>query len=151
MGAYDKDLYIILGNRLRNLRKEKGYSLEFVANKIGMTKKTIQRYELGEQRISIEKLSMLCDIYMYNIDILNAEVKKELDALSKKTFNSQFGTDQELIDFFHDQPELLEMYRGIQQSDSLQLLFDSTKDLSPEDLKPVLEYIYTIRKAKGLE
>lgn len=151
MGAYDKDLYIILGNRLRNLRKEKGYSLEYVANKIGMTKKTIQRYELGEQRISIEKLTMLCEIYMYDIDILNAEVKKELDSLAKKTFNSQFGTDQELVDFFHDQPELLEMYKSIQQSDSLQLLFDSTKDLSPEDLKPVLEYIYTIRKAKGLE
>lgn len=151
MGAYDKDLYLILGNRLRNLRNEKGYSLEFVANKIGMSKKTIQRYELGEQRISIEKLKMLCNVYMYDIDLLNAEVKKELDVVSKKMFNSQFGTDQELIDFFHDQPELLEMYKGIQQSDSLQLLFDSTKDLSPEDLKPVLEYIYTIRKAKGLE
>ena len=69
----------------------------------------------------------------------------------RSEFHSQFGTDQELREYFADQPQLLDMYREIQQSDSLRLLFDSTKDLSPEDLKPVLEYIYTIRKAKGLE
>lgn len=130
---------------IKQRRLEKGLTLEQVADKVGVGKSTVRKWETGfiknMRRDKIVKLA----------EALDLSPTKLMGYSDKSEYNSQFGTDQELIEYFRDQPELLSMYKDIQQSDSLQLLFDSTKDLSPEDLKPVLEYIYTIRKAKGLE
>lgn len=79
MDSYDKELYLILGSRLRQIRNEKKLSLEYVANKINMTKKTIQRYEVGAQRVPVDKLIAMCNLYNYSIDELNNEVKSLLN------------------------------------------------------------------------
>lgn len=50
------DFYEILGNNINQIRSQKGLSLQYIADKVGMTKKTIQRYETGENKIDIRKL-----------------------------------------------------------------------------------------------
>lgn len=138
----------LTSQRIQTLMKQKQLSYRELSEITGIAKSSLQRYVTNtDSKIPMDNARILADKLNVSINWLIGIEEADV----KSVFNSQFGTDQELIDFFHDQPELLEMYRGIQQSDSLQLLFDSTKDLSPEDLKPVLEYIYTIRKAKGLE
>lgn len=138
----------LTSQRIKSLMKEKHISYRELSELTGIAKSSLQRYVTNpDSKIPMDNARILSDKLNVNLSwLIGMEENSD-----KSIFNSQFGTDQEIIDFFHDQPELLEMYKGIQQSDSLQLLFDSTKDLSPEDLKPVLEYIYTIRKAKGLE
>lgn len=151
MGSYDKKLYEALGKKLRELRNEYKLSLEAVANRIGMTKKTIQRYELGEQRIPVENLKLLCDIYNYDIDKLNNEVNRSLSNEGKDHSLSPFGTDEEIISALRDDPDLLKTFNHVRSSDNLRILFDSTDGLTIEDLKPVLMLIHGIRKDKGLD
>lgn len=123
---------------------KKNISYRELSELTGIPKSTLQRYVTNStSKIPIEYANILANKLNISLSWLMGNDRSE--------FHSQFGTDQELREYFADQPQLLDMYREIQQSDSLRLLFDSTKDLSPEDLKPVLEYIYTIRKAKGLE
>lgn len=64
--------------------------------------------------------------------------------------NNTYGNYKENLTYFADKLELLELYKQIHDSHSLQLLFDSAKDLSPEDLETVLIHIQGIRKAKGV-
>lgn len=62
MAKIDKAIYEIVGHKLRDEREKLGYSLEFVADKVGLTKKTIQRYETAESRITTETLYSLCSV-----------------------------------------------------------------------------------------
>lgn len=134
----------LTSERLRKVMDEKNISYRELSELTGIPKSTLQRYVTNStSKIPIEYANILANKLNISLSWLMGNDRSE--------FHSQFGTDQELREYFADQPQLLDMYREIQQSDSLQLLFDSTKGLSPEDLKPVLEYIYTIRKAKGLE
>lgn len=134
----------LTSERLRKVMDDKNISYRELSELTGIPKSTLQRYVTNNtSKIPIEYANILANKLNISLSWLMGNDRSE--------FHSQFGTDQELREYFADQPQLLDMYREIQQSDSLRLLFDSTKDLSPEDLKPVLEYIYTIRKAKGLE
>ena len=57
MHADEKTLYYkTLGANIRKYREAANLSLEMLGEKIGKTKKTIQRYETGEIRISSERL-----------------------------------------------------------------------------------------------
>lgn len=58
----DREMYVKLGQELREARENKGYSLDFVAEKVGLSKKTIQRYEIAESRISINVLYDICKV-----------------------------------------------------------------------------------------
>lgn len=131
--------------RIRELMNEKNISYRDLSNMTGIAKSSLQRYVSNpNSKIPMENANQIATALNVSLSWIMGKDERDI-------FHSQFGTDQELIDYFRDSPELIEMYKEIQQSDSLRLLFDSTKDLSPEDLKPVLEYIYVIRKAKGLE
>lgn len=66
MAKIDRVMYESIGEKLRKVREEKRKSLEEVAVAVGLTKKTIQRYETAESRISIDILKNLC-VY-YNLD-----------------------------------------------------------------------------------
>lgn len=62
-----------------------------------------------------------------------------------------YGDHNANLKYFSDNPEFLEMYKDIYENETLQLLFDKTHDLEPEDLEAVIQHIQLIRKARGLE
>lgn len=55
--------YAQLGEYLKKLRLSRDYSLEYVGDRVGKTKKTIQNYENGLTYMSTPMLKRLCDIY----------------------------------------------------------------------------------------
>lgn len=59
----NNDFYIKLGNRIERLRKERKMSAESLAEKIGKTKKTIRRYELGEVKISHDNVLEIARVF----------------------------------------------------------------------------------------
>ena len=101
MVTFDRELYIILGQRLQKLRNKKGFSLEYVGEKINKTKKTISRYENGEHRMEIDTIKQLCDLYGYSYEKLISEVQQEI---SNKNDNHQFNSVEEAIKFILAQP-----------------------------------------------
>ena len=66
MDKSDLELYGIVGKMFREIRENKGYTLEYVSDYLNVATKTLQRYELGERDIKIQIIKMLCEFY--NID-----------------------------------------------------------------------------------
>ncbi len=60
----------ILSNRLLNLRKEKKLTRPDVANAIGISLKSYQRYETGEREPNASVLAALADLFGVSIDYL---------------------------------------------------------------------------------
>lgn len=51
------------GERIKQLRKERGFSAEYVAERIGVSPSTIYRYENNEiASMKIDKLKMIADL-----------------------------------------------------------------------------------------
>ena len=99
----DKKFYVDLGKKLRIARESKGYSLEYVAKKVGLTKKTIQRYETAESRISrsnLVNISTLLEIEypIHSSEFKNEEVVNNLGCRIKDRREKLNLTQQELAD-----------------------------------------------------
>lgn len=70
MAYIETRIYKILGRHLRNSREAAGLTLTDVAEKLSITPMTIQRYEKGDRKISVEKIRVLCDLYNIDADQL---------------------------------------------------------------------------------
>jgi transcriptional regulator with XRE-family HTH domain len=66
MSEYEVELYKIIGDMIREKRIAKGYTLDDIADKIGVTRKTVQRYETGERKIKISTLMELSEMLGFN-------------------------------------------------------------------------------------
>lgn len=66
---------------LRNLRKEKDYSQEYLAEKLGVTRQTISKWENGTAMPDLKKLIELADFFEASMD--------DLLGLDYKTINKQ--------------------------------------------------------------
>ncbi len=91
-----------LATRLKELRKEKGYTLEQMANDLNTTKVTLSRYENGTREPKGETLNVLSDYFNVSIDYLFGktdaraphtkapviDVKKAIDEIKNELENS---------------------------------------------------------------
>ena len=134
-----------LAKNLKYLRLKNGYSQDYIANMFGYKSyTTIQKWESGDAEPSVTKLRELANLYKISMNELLTKDIEYLDSFP-------YGDHQANLEYFADKPELLETYRHITENDNLRLLFDSTKDLTPQDLEPVLLLIDGIRRQKGLK
>ena len=65
-----------LGKRLAKIRQERGLSQEYVADRLGLTRSGICRYENGEREIKMTEFFKLCDVYQIDPYALLDEVRK---------------------------------------------------------------------------
>ncbi|MGA1845780.1 helix-turn-helix domain-containing protein [Deferribacter abyssi] len=84
----------ILGEKLRNLRKSQGYSLNQLAKAIGKTKSYISMIENGKAIPSMATLKAITNFFGVNISDLLENDEKDIH-LNKESF--QFDKDAELI------------------------------------------------------
>lgn len=76
MSEEDENAYGLAG-RLALARKARGISQQQVANRIGVTRRTISDYELGRRQPSLEVLSALAKCYTVTTDYLLGIEKSE--------------------------------------------------------------------------
>ena len=80
-------------NRLKEVRKKKGLSLQQVADVVGVGNNTISRYETGKREPKLEMWQKLADIYGVSVPYLQG--------IDKEIYDLKFPTKQEAIDFIH--------------------------------------------------
>lgn len=80
-------------NRLKEVRKEKGYTLAAVAIIAGIANNTLSRYETGKREPKLEMWQKLADIYGVSVPYLQGT--------DKDVYQFKFSTKQEAIDFIH--------------------------------------------------
>lgn len=66
----------VMGNRLKELRERKGISQQLCADEVGISVRTLQRYEHGKPGC-IEYLIKLAKYYSVSLDYLEGETDEE--------------------------------------------------------------------------
>ena len=80
-------------NKLYELRKQKGFSQEELANRLNVSRQTISKWEVGESTPDMEKLVAISDLFEISLDelVLN-KVPEEADT-SAQVVKSEFYSD----------------------------------------------------------
>lgn len=60
----------MISEKIKALRKERNYSLEFVAEKIDVSRQTVSKWESGETVPDVIKCKALADLYEISLDEL---------------------------------------------------------------------------------
>ncbi len=63
--------------RMEELRKKKGLSQRAVAEAVGITSRTYQRYEAGEREAAVSTLIRMADFYDVTVDYLVGRTDSE--------------------------------------------------------------------------
>lgn len=109
--------------RVKELRKSKGWTLQQLADKCGVTKQSVHLWESGTQGISRQSPEILCDIFNVQMDyllckqdtsadLLTAEEQQIIDAYRELSYEQQLlvcsmlnvEKDEEPADFDIDLP-----------------------------------------------
>lgn len=69
----------IFASRLKTIREEVGYTQQEVADQIGISRTSINRYENKERQPDIENIGKLAEFYCISIDWLFGLGKREID------------------------------------------------------------------------
>ena len=129
------------GNKIKELRDSTGKNQSEFGAIFGVGQTTISNWEKGIREPDNIGITLeIANYFKISIDELVNDVRPNI-----------YGDHQKNLIHFEDKPELLNLYNQIYESESLQLLFDSAKDLTPADLESVLIHIQGIRKARGLD
>jgi transcriptional regulator with XRE-family HTH domain len=159
MNDYEINLYKIIGSMLREARIKSGLTLEQAGEKIGVIAKTIQRYETGERKISINKLMELSSLFGINYTSFMSEAKKRLmESGFSKAGNSSAKVEAAVptsdsindqsahSDLYYLDDEAREIAKQVYERPQLRMLFSASKNVSAEDLETVIALVKRMKK-----
>ena len=72
------------GDNLRNLRKSKKMSQEKLAEKVGVSRQSVSKWETGDAYPEINNIMILCKIFGCNINDLVNETLIDIDSLDEE-------------------------------------------------------------------
>ena len=107
--------------RVKQLRKNKHLTGEQLGNILGITKTGISYWENGRS-------------------VPDNEIK-----IDKSTY---YGDYDEVVEYLKDNPEHLDVYKRILNDDHFALLFDKTKDLTPEEIDVIISVIIGLQNGR---
>lgn len=77
----------ILGNRLKQARKEKNYTQDYVAEMIDLSVEQLSRIENGKKNVYLHKLALWCDV----LDVPMEQILTGALMPANPAHNRQFG------------------------------------------------------------
>lgn len=83
------DLKMDFNNRLYQLRKQKGFSQEELANRLNVSRQTVSKWEVGDSTPDMEKLVAMSDLFDVSLDLL--VMGKESEAQAQIPQKSEFA------------------------------------------------------------
>jgi len=80
-------------NKLYELRKQKGFSQEELANRLNVSRQTISKWEVGDSTPDMEKLVAISDLFEVSLDELVKGEEPKLAEPSEQIVKSDFYSD----------------------------------------------------------
>ena len=80
-------------NKLYELRKQKGFSQEELANRLNVSRQTISKWEVGESTPDMEKLVAISDLFEVSLDELVNGEEPKLAEPSEQIVKSELYSD----------------------------------------------------------
>ncbi|CAM3603522.1 helix-turn-helix domain-containing protein [Erysipelothrix urinaevulpis] len=163
----------LFGKKLKELRGD--MSLREFSDLIGISHTYLSSLEKGvsprtgkpvnitaDTVITISKNLNIDSSELFNLMIKDSSQKDHFDEneitymeeipsatfLKPEESDNKYGDHNKNLEYFSDKPELLELYKDIHESENLQLLFDTARNLTPEELEAVLNVINMIHKGE---
>lgn len=73
-----------IGSKMRSLRKAKGYSQQYVADRIGLKRSTISNYEIDRRLPSLTDLKRVADFFGVGLDYFDLAATDSVEELLAK-------------------------------------------------------------------
>ena len=71
MTNFDSErFYILVGRNIEKARKNKNHTLQSLAEELGVTKKTVHRYENAEIKVNIDRLIQIAGVLSTTVEQL---------------------------------------------------------------------------------
>ena len=80
-------------NKLYELRKQKGFSQEELANRLNVSRQTISKWEVGESTPDMEKLVAISDLFEVSLDELVKGEEAKTAEPSERIVRSELYSD----------------------------------------------------------
>lgn len=121
---------------IANRRKELGLTLEEVADKVGVSKSTVKKWESGYiKNMRRDNMALLADaLHISPLDLLGPDE-------DPKTADDSHG--------YYVDPEVAALAEELRTDPNRRILFDATKDLSKDDIDIVLNLINGLKAKEG--
>lgn len=139
-----------LGKIIKKYRKANKITMEEFANLSGLSKGYVSMLEKNMNPTTGKEIAPSLEVIKKVADAINMDVNDLIDLLGDNTTvnletQNIYGDHQANLEYFADKPDLLEMYKEIHENESLTLLFDTARELSPQDLEKVLRYMKLVQ------
>ena len=154
MSDYEVNFYKIIGFMLKEARIKSGFTLEQAGEKIGVTAKTIQRYEKGERKINLNNLMELTSLLGIEYTSFMSAAKRRLaeSGLSNTKGESiapHAAGDADLAsepELYYMDDEARAIAQQVYEKPQLRMLFSASKNVSAEDLETVIALVNRMKK-----
>lgn len=87
----------LIGEKIRMYRKIKGYSLAWLSGKIGVSPQQLQKYETGQNRVSVAKILQIAEALQISVGRL-VHLDREYDIISQDTKLQRLVRNYNLIE-----------------------------------------------------
>lgn len=105
-------------DRLKTLRESRKMSQLQLSKALNVSSGLIAHYETGKRKPSRERMEQIADFFNVSMDYLNG---------------------RELGSVYYLDPEVAEMAQEIHDNEGLRILFDTTRNVTKEDLQIVID------------
>ena len=109
-----------LSDNLKNIRKERNLSQEQLAEKLGVSRQAVSKWESGQSYPEMDKVLLMCKIFNYNIDELMNENVKEVD----QTKQSKININKYIDDFFAFITKTIDMLENMNLKEKLKCFME---------------------------
>lgn len=109
-----------LPENLKRIRKDNNLSQEQLAEKLGVSRQAVSKWESGQSYPEMDKVLMICKLFDYNIDELMNENVKEVSENKKSKINFNKYID----DFFGYITKTLRMFESMKFGQIIKCIFE---------------------------
>lgn len=135
-----------LGKNIRYLRKSKKITQPVLAEYVGKSASAIQMWETDFRSPTMGTVQKLADYFGVPInDLVNVDLQNQKPTVDKSSY---YGDYDEVVEYLKDNPEYLDVYKKIINDDHFALLFDKSKDLTPQEIEAVIGVIQAIKSGR---
>lgn len=134
-----------VGKNIRYLRKSKKMSQPDLAKKLNKSESTIQMWETNYRSPKMGTVQQIAEIF--NVPI-NELINEDLENYAKIDKSTYYGDYDKVVEYLKDNPEHLDVYKRILNDDHFALLFDKTKDLTPEEIDIIISVIIGLQNGR---
>lgn len=109
-----------IANNIKKIRKEQGLSQEEFADKLGVSRQSVSKWESGGAYPEMDKVLQICEIFNLNVDeLLNQDITDVNEIKESKNRVNKFMDD--FLGFF---TKTINLFTSMKFKDKLKLLFE---------------------------